>query len=103
MKKIPLLMCVLLVSTGSFCAHARVDGATEAERRYLIKIANELAHLKKISEKAAAEADPDARFTLDYVALQKDLQAMQRALENHINKPSRSPRRIMPLQLVGQQ
>ena len=91
---------LFLLGAWALSAHADVDSTTEAERRLLVKIANELAHLKHLAEKAAVEADPDARFVLDYVGLQNDLQAMQQAIERHITLPSRSPRRIESLELA---
>lgn len=81
---------------------ANTDTTTEAEKRILIKIAQELSHLDDLASKASANADPAARVTLDYVALRHDLQEIKRALEAHINKPSRSPRTIKPLELVSQ-
>lgn len=91
---------MFLMAAWTLFAHAEVDSTTEAERRLLVKIANELAHLKSLAEKAAAEADPDARFVLDYVGLQNDLQAMQKSIEQHVTLPSRSPRRIDSLEFA---
>ena len=93
------LLIVLSMLYASLCA-AGTDATTEDERRYLIKIAQELKHLDELAVKAANKADPDARVTLDYVALRHDLQEMQRALEAHITKPSRSPRTMNALTLA---
>jgi RAQPRD family integrative conjugative element protein len=88
----------VLMALLSQYASADVDTTTESERRYLIKVANEIAHLEQLTQKAEAYADPDARVTLDYVALKRDLAEMRRALESHLRKPSRSPRKLEPLQ-----
>lgn len=93
-----MLLLGLLVSMTSV---ANTDATTEEERRYLIKIAQDLAHLDELAAKAASKADPHARINLDYVALRNDLQEMKRALESHITKPSRSPRNIKSLELAS--
>ena len=90
----------VLLAWLSQCASADVDTTTESERRYLIKVANEIVHIEQLAQKAADSADPDARVTLDYVALKNDLAEMRRALETHLRKPSRSPRNIRALQFA---
>lgn len=95
-----ILFFVVLMSC-CITVFAEVDTTTEAERRYLIKVANEIKHLEFLADKAAAAADPDARVTLDYVALRHDLAEMRRALEAHIDSPSRSPRKIDSLQFAA--
>lgn len=97
MKYVILLIAVFYAGAGN----AGTDAATEDEKRYLIKIAQELKQLEILAAKAANKADPDARVTLDYVALRHDLLEMQRALETHINRPSRTPRKIEALTLAG--
>lgn len=97
MKYLIAALCVML----SLNTVANTDAATETEKRYLIKIAQELAHLDELANKASSTADPDARVTLDYVALRHDLQEIKRALETHINKPLRTPRNITALELVS--
>lgn len=94
------LMAGLLITLSCF---AEVDTTTEAEKRYLIKIAEELSQLDKLAQQASENADPDARVNFDYVALRNDLQEIRRALEGHIQKPSRSPRKISDLELAKQQ
>lgn len=99
-------MRFLIVFIGLFyvsASSANTDAVTEEEKRYLIKITQELKHLDELAAKASYKADPDARVTLDYVALRNDLQEMQRALDAHINNPSRSPRKLNALSLAGTQ
>lgn len=96
-----LFFVVFVSGFLSLNAFASTDAATEAEKRYLIKIAQELAHLEALAQKAADSADPDARITLDYVALRNDLQEIKRALETHVSKPSRTPRNLRALELAG--
>lgn len=93
-----ILLLGLLVSVTSV---ANTDATTEEERRYLIKIAQDLAHLDELAAKAQNKADPQARINFDYMALRNDLQEMKRALESHITKPSRSPRNIKSLELAS--
>lgn len=93
------LMVVMLLL--AWPAVAATDAATEEEARYLIKIANELNHLIELAKKSKTHADPDARISLDYVALENDLTEIQRALEQHVKRPSRSPRRLRALELPG--
>jgi RAQPRD family integrative conjugative element protein len=95
-----LFFLVVVSSFLSLNAVAGTDAATEAEKRYLIKIAQELTHLETLAQKAADNADPDARVTLDYVALRNDLQEIKRALETHVSKPSRTPRNLRDLELA---
>jgi RAQPRD family integrative conjugative element protein len=95
MKLIFILLLVL-----SPLVSANVDTATESEKKYLIKIANELAYLQELTRKAKKTADPEARITLDYVALENDLAEIRRALEAHVTAPSRTPRRITSLELA---
>ena len=97
MKYIILIFGLLSVGTSV----ADTDAVTEDEKRYLIKIVQDLKHLDELAAKASVEADPDARVTLDYVALRHDLQEIQRALEVHITKPSRSPRKLEALTLAS--
>ncbi len=73
------------------------DGVTEAERRQLLAIIKEINNLQVLATQAAAASEKDARVQFDYQALQSDLTAMQQAIANHLEKPSRSPRRIEPL------
>lgn len=100
MKYLYGLVAGLLIS--AVCL-ADVDTTTEAEKRYLIKITEELKQLDELAQKASENADPEARVNLDYVALRSDLQEIRRALESHLQKPSRSPRKITDLALAKQQ
>ena len=77
---------------------AETDAATEDEKRYLIEITKEIAHVRELAAKAQAASDVHARVALDYGALLSDLSDMKQSIENHINRPSRSPRIVKPLQ-----
>ncbi len=94
-------LAAFVLAIPSVPLFANVDTTTEAERRYLIKVANELAQLEVLAKKAESNADPDARVTLDYVALKNDLAEMRRALESHLHAPSRSPRKLEPLHFTS--
>jgi RAQPRD family integrative conjugative element protein len=94
-KKIHYLIVGLMLMSVPVLAD--VDSTTEAEKRYLMKMVEQLADIHRLSVLAQQSADPDARVTLDYVGLQADIQDIRRALEQHVSLPSRSPRRIEPL------
>jgi RAQPRD family integrative conjugative element protein len=84
----------------SFLTHADTDTTTEDERRYLIKIAQELAAIDVLAEKAAGRADHNARVVFDYASLRHDLKEIHRAVEAHLAAPSRSPRKMNSLELT---
>ncbi len=86
--------CLLLVFMAPLNINMAYAQETEAEARYLISIANEIENLKALAQKAAATADTSQRVQFDYAALQSDLAEIQRALEQHVKEPSRSPRVI---------
>lgn len=66
----------------------------EAEKRYLTAIVTELDNLKALAEKAETTRDGDDRLVFDYASLQRDLVLMRAAIQQHIEMPSRHPRRI---------
>lgn len=99
MKYLFILMLVL-VPLANADVDIAIDTTTENEKRYLIKIVNELAHLQELTQKAKRAADPNARISLDYIALENDLREMRRALEAHVTAPSRSPRKLTQLELT---
>lgn len=67
---------------------------SESEARYLISIVNEIENLKALAQKSAATADASKRVHFNYSALTHDLDEMQKAIEKHVEEPSRSPRTI---------
>lgn len=67
---------------------------SEIEKRYLITMTTEIENLKSLAQKAESTADKGERLQFDYAALQRDLDEMQRAIEQHVKAPSRSPRKI---------
>ncbi len=90
---------ILVASVLPFVATAQVDATTEPERQYLVRLVAQLDEMQRLASKASENADPYARVTLDYVALQKDLKEIQRAIQQHVTQPSRSPRRLPALEL----
>lgn len=94
MKTVFFFLWVLLAPLN---LHAAPAQESETEKRVLIVIANELEQLKALTHKAKATKDARQRVQFDYAALQRDLQDIQTAIENHVNKPSRSPRVISTL------
>jgi RAQPRD family integrative conjugative element protein len=91
MKTNVLFLLALMLSFAMNVANAQ---DAESEARFLIAITHELENLKALSHKAAASSDESQRIQFDYQALQRDLEDMRRAIETHVNTPSRSPRLI---------
>jgi RAQPRD family integrative conjugative element protein len=73
------------------------DTVTEVERRTLIAIVRQIDQLQELTNQAQAAASIDARVKFNYPALHGDLKQMSQAIENHLNKPSRTPRQIPDL------
>jgi RAQPRD family integrative conjugative element protein len=78
-------------------SNAVIAQESETEKRYLIAITTEIDNLKSLAQKAEATADKNERLQFNYSALQRDLAAMQQAVEQHVKAPSRSPRKIEAL------
>lgn len=94
MKRIFTVSAVLLaVFAGS------ANASTEKEKAELARIASELKYLKhevlQISELRRAD-DTEA---FNYEALVNDLEAVHSAVERHLNKPSRQPKKLKPLEV----
>ncbi len=94
MKRIFMISAVLLaVFAGS------ANASTEREKAELARIASELKYLKhevlQISELRRAD-DTEA---FNYEALVNDLKAVHSAVERHLNKPSRQPKKLKPLEV----
>ena len=81
----------LLVLCFSVAVYAQ---ESETEKRYLIAITTEVENLKALAHKAESTTDKNDRLQFDYAALQRDLAEMQRAIEQHVKAPLRSPRKI---------
>ena len=81
----------LLVLCFSVAVYAQ---ESETEKRYLIAITTEIENLKTLAQKAESTTDKNERLQFDYAALQRDLAEMQRAIEQHVKAPLRSPRKI---------
>ncbi len=93
-KKLMTTFSLMLVFIAPLNINMVYAQEAEAEARYLIAISNEIENLKALAQKAAATADTSQRVQFDYTALQNDLAEIQRALEQHVKEPSRSPRII---------
>lgn len=93
MKKVLMVSAVLLASFSGLA-----DASTEREKVELARIASELKYLMhdvlQISELRRAD-DTEA---FNYEALVSDLDAVKKAVERHINGPSRQPKALKPLE-----
>lgn len=87
------MMMLAMTCVGTFVStHCLAD--QEAEKRYLISIVTELENIKALAEKAETTRDDDDRLVFDYASLERDLVLMRAAIKQHIELPSRHPRRI---------
>lgn len=86
-----IIACLLMaLSQGS---HAD-DTVTEVERRNLIAIVRQIDQLHELANQAQVAASAEARVKFNYQALHGDLNQMKQAIETHLNKPSRTPRKL---------
>lgn len=91
MNKVMMMWAMAGVSTLA-STHALAD--QESEKRYLAAIVTELENINALAEKAETTRDDDDRLVFDYASLQRDLVLMRAAIQQHIEMPSRQPRRI---------
>ena len=88
-------LLVFLISLFGFVGTA--DASTKKEKAELSRLVGELKYLKhdvlQISELRRAD-DTEA---FNYEALLSDLEAVELAVERHINNPSRQPKKLQPL------
>ena len=93
-----LLSALFLLCAGFQPSYVHgVDTTTEAEKRYLIQVVKELKSIEQLVQKAQAQSDAAARMPLYYNGLNVDLREIRRALTQHLEEPSRTPRIIKPL------
>ena len=85
-------MLTLVCSTSMLAMASYAD--QESEKRYLIAIVNELNNLQALAVKAEAMRSEEDRLVFDYASLERDLVLMRAAIQQHIENPSRQPRRI---------
>lgn len=79
-------------------AHAEFDHVSEAERAALIRLIHVLDSTRPLIDQAEHNQVSDTRFPLDYDQLRHDLELIRDGLNRHIAKPTRTPRRLPPLQ-----
>lgn len=97
MKRLPKTLFplgVVLIGWGVTCTAWADDTVTEVERRNLIAIVRQIDQLHDLANQAQVAASSDARVKFNYQALHADLKQMSQAIENHLNKPSRTPRKL---------
>ena len=83
---------LLVVFAGS------ANASTEREKVELARIANELKYLKHDVLQISELRRSDDTEAFNYEALVSDLDAVQKAVERHINGPSRQPKGLKPLE-----
>ncbi len=92
-----LSLFLFLLSAAYSCLSAASDTTTEAEQRYLIQVVNELEQLSRLVGQAETSSDNTVRKPFYYAGLKKDLAEIRRAVVQHLEAPSRTPRKIEPL------
>lgn len=94
----PLMVRCLGLSIMAFVAGsvapARADD--DAERQQLANISYELQRLRQMVGDAQRNAASDARVKFQYSWLSKDLELVQRGVDEHLDAP-RQPRVVQPL------
>lgn len=68
----------------------------EQEREQLARISNELARVQAMVSDAAQAAPTGQRVKFRYDWLQRDLEMMRQAIDQHVDAP-RQPRQVAPL------
>lgn len=89
-----LLMSVL--AAGALLAAAPSMADEDAEREKLAKISYELEHIRQMINDAAKTADKDQRVRFRYDWLSRDVELVQRAIDDHLDAP-RQPRPVAVL------
>lgn len=77
-------------------AAPRVADAVEAERESLAMLAQELVYLREAVREAAERAPRAARVQFRYDWLERDLELVQRGIQDHLDAP-RQPRPVPAL------
>jgi RAQPRD family integrative conjugative element protein len=89
-----LLISVLAVSTLLAAPPTMADD--DAEREKLAKISYELEHIRRMIDDAAKTADKNQRVRFRYDWLNRDIELVQRGIEDHLDSP-RQPRPVTVL------
>lgn len=85
------LALLLAGFTAPVCADA------DAEREALARLLHEIEALDPLIERAAAQADPDARIRFRYDWLGQDLERVRSGIRDHLQAPRAEPRAFPPL------
>lgn len=91
-KVMMMMMWTMAVVSTLASTHALAD--QESEKRYLAAIVAELDNVKALAVKAEATRSEEDRLIFDYASLERDLVLMRAAIQQHVENPSRQPRRI---------
>lgn len=92
MKKI--ILFAILSGASVLTATSSCYADQESEKRYLTAIMTELENIKALAQKAESTRTEGDRLVFDYASLERDLELMRQAINQHVEKPSRQPRRI---------
>jgi RAQPRD family integrative conjugative element protein len=88
-----LLCLVWLISLTTQAS----DYVSEAERQALAQLVSEMQKLERLIDQAEHNRASHSRFPLNYKALREDWRSVQMAISRHLDKPSRVPRKLPPL------
>lgn len=73
------------------------DHVSEGEAQILAAIARDLKRLEVLAGEAERQKLSDTRFPFQYSQLINDLALIRGGINEHLTSPSRSPRRVEPL------
>jgi len=93
--RITQVLILGLLSTALPVQFAVADA--DGERAALVRITHELQTIEPLIEKAASQANPDARVRFQYDWLRQDLDQIRLGIQEHINAPRSEPRTFPPL------
>ena len=91
-QRLPLMLVLFILSLPTSASENKA-----LEQAALAQIVKELNFILRVVDEGEAARQQNGRIIFDYVSLRKDLEKVRNAINNHLNRPLREPRRIVPL------
>lgn len=95
MRALTVLIFILAAAMSPAVHAASPD--QDPERESLQRLADQLAKMTQLIDEAEARADPNARIQFRYETLRRDLSAVVKGIEEHVQAPRNEPRVVPPL------